>query len=322
MDCEAVRLALTAEYSEDTPEKRKWSVLGQSFGGFCCVTYLSFYPEGLREVFVFGGLPPLVDSPDEVYRRLLRTCVQRNEAYYAKFPQDVGAVKRIVAALRRYGDGSSVVLPSGGYLSARVFLQLGLSLGFHAGIDSVHEIVLRCDADLTQFGMLTRPSLGAIERALPFDEHVLYAVLHEAAYCQKKASNWSAERVMREEYGKQFSLDNEERILFTGETIHPFMFVSYTQLRALYEPARHIAKHTSWPDLYDLDQLSHRNTVPVYAAVYMHDAYVDYEFSMETSRKIKGCKVFVSNLLLHDAIRARADEVLAKVLSLRDDVLD
>lgn len=37
-DCEAVRQCLTADYPE---EKRKWSVIGQSFGGFCAVTYLS-----------------------------------------------------------------------------------------------------------------------------------------------------------------------------------------------------------------------------------------------------------------------------------------
>ncbi|GMF75568.1 unnamed protein product [Aspergillus oryzae] len=37
-DCEAVRRCLTVDYPED---KRKWSIIGQSFGGFCAVTYLS-----------------------------------------------------------------------------------------------------------------------------------------------------------------------------------------------------------------------------------------------------------------------------------------
>lgn len=41
-DCEAVRLALTEGWPE---ERKKWSVMGQSFGGFCSITYLSFYPE-------------------------------------------------------------------------------------------------------------------------------------------------------------------------------------------------------------------------------------------------------------------------------------
>lgn len=37
-DCEAIRLCLTEDYPE---EQRKWSIIGQSFGGFCAVTYLS-----------------------------------------------------------------------------------------------------------------------------------------------------------------------------------------------------------------------------------------------------------------------------------------
>lgn len=37
-DCEAVRKYLTTDYPE---EYQKWSVLGQSFGGFCATTYLS-----------------------------------------------------------------------------------------------------------------------------------------------------------------------------------------------------------------------------------------------------------------------------------------
>ena len=30
----------------------KWSVLGQSFGGFCATHYLSFYPDSLEKVFI------------------------------------------------------------------------------------------------------------------------------------------------------------------------------------------------------------------------------------------------------------------------------
>lgn len=37
-DCEAIRQCLLEDYPED---QRKWSIIGQSFGGFCAVTYLS-----------------------------------------------------------------------------------------------------------------------------------------------------------------------------------------------------------------------------------------------------------------------------------------
>lgn len=126
-DCEAIRKVLLAEYPA---EKQKWSIMGQSFGGFVSISYLSFYPEGLKESFIFGGLQPLVKSPDEVYRRLYKKVVQRNESYYRKYPEDVDRVKTIIKYLQRFGDGT-IKLPSEGHLTARRFQQIGLSLGFH-----------------------------------------------------------------------------------------------------------------------------------------------------------------------------------------------
>ena len=45
----------------------RWSVLGQSFGGFCAMTYLSFAPAGLREALITGGLSPIGRPVDDVY---------------------------------------------------------------------------------------------------------------------------------------------------------------------------------------------------------------------------------------------------------------
>ncbi len=54
----------------------RWSVLGQSFGGFTSMTYLSIAPEGLREAFITGGLSPIGRPVDDIYgatyRRLRR----------------------------------------------------------------------------------------------------------------------------------------------------------------------------------------------------------------------------------------------------------
>jgi hypothetical protein len=52
-------------------------VLGQSFGGMCAVTYLSFAPHGVREAFITGGLPGLTATPDDVYRHTYRTVAAR-----------------------------------------------------------------------------------------------------------------------------------------------------------------------------------------------------------------------------------------------------
>ena len=214
-DCEAVRQALTADYPE---EKKKWSIMGQSFGGFCSVTYLSFHPEGVRESFMFGGLQPLVTSPDDVYRRLYKKVIQRNEAYYTKYPDDVERVKAIMKYLKRFGDGK-IKLPSEGNLTRRRFRQLGIAFGFHGGLDMVHDIVLRASSDIEAFGILTRGSLSAIESGTKFDDNLLYAILHEPIYCMGKAPSWSAHRMM-DDY-PVFDLEKEEgEVYFTGEMIY------------------------------------------------------------------------------------------------------
>lgn len=45
-----------------------YQVLGQSFGGFCLLTYLSMAPEAIEAGIFTGGLPPLGRTPEEVYQ--------------------------------------------------------------------------------------------------------------------------------------------------------------------------------------------------------------------------------------------------------------
>ncbi|KAK0940378.1 hypothetical protein LTR29_008117 [Friedmanniomyces endolithicus] len=316
-DCEAIRQALTADWPE---EKKKWSIIGQSFGGFCSITYLSFHPEGLRESFIFGGLQPLVKSPDEVYRRLYRKVIQRNEAYYAKFPEDVARVKTIMNYLSRFGDGK-IKLPSEGTLTRRRFRQIGINLGFHGGLDMVHDIVLRAACDVESFGHLTRGTLSTIDQATSFDEHLIYAILHEPLYCEGHAPNWSAHRLMSEYRVFDLEKADDEPIYFTGEMIYSWMFEDYSELRKVQDTANRIAADSDWPALWNEEQLA-RNEVPVYAASYVEDMYVDFDLGMETARKIKGCKVFSTNVMFHDGMRSKMDEVFKQAFALRDDVVD
>jgi pimeloyl-ACP methyl ester carboxylesterase len=144
---------LTADYPE---KKKKWSLLGQSYGGFISTTYLSTFPGSLKEVFMTGGIPPLTNNPDEVYKNTYSECCdqslhmiianlvanyravekveERNKAYYAKFPSDIKNVWYIIDHLFK----EPVKLPSGGVLSARRFMMLGINFGAHGMVDAVH----------------------------------------------------------------------------------------------------------------------------------------------------------------------------------------
>ena len=100
----------------------KWSIMGQSYGGFCCFTYLSLFPESISEVIITGGVPPVQFKADDVYKATYQRTIERNLHYYDKYPRDQSKVVRIC----EYLNANKVVLPNGGTLSVERFQQLGL----------------------------------------------------------------------------------------------------------------------------------------------------------------------------------------------------
>ena len=101
----------------------------------------------------------------------------------------------------------------------------------------------------------------------------------------------------------------------------PWMFEDYSELRRLKDQAEMVAKFDDWPQVYDIEQLK-RNKVPVYAAVFTEDMYVTFELSMKTAQTIKGCKTYITNMMYHDALRSKMDEVFKALFALRDDSID
>ena len=306
---------MTAGFPE---EKKKWSILGQSFGGFCALNYLSRFPEGLQEVFTTGGLPPLVRDPRLVYDKLFRKVKQRNKAYYLKYSEDIHRVKDIV----RYIQKEDIKLPSGGKLSVLRLRQLGMYFGFHGTMDDVHEMITRFTSDLNQFGFFTRPTLEAFGAMIPFDTLPLYALLHEPIYARGNAPGWAADHSMSQypEFAKVL-VDGPEPILFTGEMVFRDMFKDFDELQGLLDTADRLAYAQDWSELYDEAQLA-KNEVPVYSATYIEDMYVDFDFAKDTASKIKGCKTFVTNVLYHDALVHKTDELMKELFALRDDTID
>ncbi|KAL2044873.1 hypothetical protein N7G274_002648 [Stereocaulon virgatum] len=332
-DCEAIRKTLTVDFPEG---KKKWSIIGQSFGGFCSVTYLSRFPEALREVFTTGGLPPLVRHPDQIYKHLFRKVAERNKVYYKKYAEDDHRIKDII----RHIENKDIRLPGGGRLSVLRLRQLGMSFGFHGTMDLVHEMITRFTSDLSQFGYFTRPTLTAFSNLLPFDLLPLYAMLHEPCYARGNAPNWSADRMMKQNPDfANSSPDSPNPVYFFGEMasalilpesirstntavqIFKDMFNDYDELTHLKETAEILETTDDWPELYDEAQLA-RNEVPVYSATYVEDMYVHFDFARDTASKIMNCKNFVTNVLYHDALVHKTDELMKQLFALRDDTID
>lgn len=99
------------------------------------------------------------------------------------------------------------------------------------------------------------------------------------------------------------------------------MFNDYDELINLKETAEILATTDDWPELYDEAQLA-RNEVPVYSATYMEDMYVHFDFARDTASKINNCHSFITNVLYHDALAHKTDELMKQLFALRDDTID
>ncbi|KAJ7032784.1 alpha/beta-hydrolase [Mycena alexandri] len=307
-DCEEIRKALIGD--KPNPEDRKWTVLGQSFGGFCAITYLSFFPEGLKEVFLAGGLAPLDDSPDRIYAAIIPILRKRNEIYYKKYPQDVKRVRDILT----YLEANEVTLPNGGRLSISRWLQLGIHFGMAGGIDRMHQIVFRVTNDLELFGRMTYKTLQMLEAKYSFDGNPIYAILHEPVYCNGHAPKWSASRVIANHnefsWSHVKSLADTEPIYFYGEMVFPDAFDDYVNLRPLKGAAEILANDSCWGPIYDVEQLRN-NEVKVTAAT-----YVEFGLAQETASVIKNAEQYITNQLVHDGITQDPKDVIQRLFQI------
>ncbi|HWM39433.1 MAG TPA: alpha/beta fold hydrolase, partial [Streptomyces sp.] len=273
-----------------------WSVLGQSFGGFCTLHYLCRAPHGLREAFFTGGLPPVGRHPDEVYRATYTTMLERSRRYYRRYPADRDRVLSLLELL----DSQDVRLPGGDRLTPRLFRQTGNILGMSDGAERLHYVLER-DPSSPAF----RHDVAA---SLPFSgRNPLYAAIHESSYADGHATRWSAQRVMPAEF-------EEDRALFTGEHVFDWMFTDYGELAPLREAAELLAEH-EWPPLYDTERLRDCQ-VPCAAAIYAHDAFVERAFSEETARLIPAMRTWITDEYEHNGLRADGDRVLDRLIGL------
>jgi pimeloyl-ACP methyl ester carboxylesterase len=267
-----------------------WSVLGQSFGGFATLAYLSSAPHGLREALFTGGLPPIGRHPDEIYRATYARVAERNRRYYERYPEDR---ERFLAA-----RDAAPVLASGDQLSHARLRQVGYLLGTGGGAERVHSI-LELPPD--------SPAFAHDAEAIPFARNPIYAILHESSYADGHVTNWSAERVMPDAYA-------EDPTMLTGEHVYPWMFDAIGALVPMREAAHVLAAH-EWPRLYDADVLA-ANEVPAAAAIYAEDMYVERAFSEEAAAQVRGLRAWITNEYEHDGVRAGGDHVLDRLIDL------
>ncbi len=281
----------------------KWQSLGQSYGGFLTLTYLSTAPEALSACYVTGGLTTPTPSADEVYRRTYPRVEAKTAEFYRRYPLEVHRVGQVADHLA----ANDVRLPDGDTLSVRRLQTLGIDFGMAPGFDRVHWLFDEAwAAEPDRTGSLSDQFLAEVAQRTSFDDNPLFAVMQESIYGNGAsaaggtgATDWAAERVRADH--PQFSPD-ERPMLFTGEMMYPWMFDEIRSLRPFKAVAEALAQHEEYTELYDARRLA-SNEVPIAAAVYYDDMYVDRGFSEDSNRDVGGVQLWMTNEYEHDGLR-------------------
>ena len=311
--------------------------LGQSFGGFCLMTYLSSIQNPPELMYFTGGIAPMNTPVREVYDRLWLRVRDRSWKYYEQYPGDVALVKKIVRKLLAHENSADpIILPSGGILTARRFLQIGLALGGSPGSSfaNIHSVINSAFVD-EDSDEISNAFLKRIDYEQSFDDAPLYFLLHESIYADGEgATQWAANQSYEGhvqanpefDYRVTCQEDNSNPTLFFGEMVFPFMAhgdfseLSNSGMRMLSEA---LAEKSDWLPLFCeanmraalIDKKKSRAA----AACYYDDMYVDFECAMKLVQRgcpLEGVKVYVTNEYQHSGLRDDGANIINKLAAM------
>ncbi|CAH6909730.1 Proline iminopeptidase [Vibrio chagasii] len=288
---------------------KQWSTIGQSFGGFCTLSYLSLFPKSLQRCYVTGGIPSIEREADDVYRATYKRVEDKNRAFFAQFPQAQAMCREI----SDYLLNNEVKLPNGQVFTVEQFQLIGINLGAGEANLPMYFTLESAFVEANGKKQLSYSFLNQMQQEQGYLTNPIYAILHESIYCQGTASNWSAHRV-REQY-PNFNYQSGSEFWFTGEMVYPWMFDQLETLKPLREAANILAEKSDWGTLYNAAQLS-KNTVPMACAVYADDMYVELDYSRETLANIPNSKAWITNEYEHNGLRADGERIVDKLMTM------
>lgn len=303
-DAEAIRIQLGID---------KWATLGQSFGGFCTLTYLSLFPNSLLHCYITGGIPSIKRSTDEVYQVTYQRVIDKNHAFFGQFPQAQVMCKEIALFLTK----NKVLLPNGQPFTVEQLQLVGINLGRGNANMGLYMLLESAFIDVNGSQQLSYAFLNQMQQEQSYLTNPIYALLHEQIYNQGEASNWSAHR-MRDAF-PQFNYARDNDFYFTGEMVYPWMFEQLETLKPLKEVALLLAQKEDWCDLYDAQVLAN-NQVPIACAVYADDMYVEFDYSRETLANIPNSKAWITNEYEHNGLSVDGEKILGRLIEMQQEI--
>ena len=289
----------------------KWTTLGQSYGGFLTMTYLSLYPQALAASFVTGGVMHIPGNAHELYEHTVPRMLAKSQQFYQRYPGD----KDRLAAIADYVATHEVTLPNGDPLTVRRLQMMGGDFGMKPSFERMHwtldSAFASADGSLSakKSGQAPNKEItltdGFLQEAMDLTStygNPLYWTLQEFIYANEDCGpiDWAAHDVI--EHSPEFAVDHRPLVLI-GEAALPEMFREDSSLKPFHAFVEEMMTDTRWGKIYDPDQLAH-NQVPVQCAVYFDDMYVDSTLQLDTLSRLSHSHAWVTNQYEHDGVRS------------------
>ncbi len=287
---------------------RQWYTIGQSYGGFLTLHYLSVAPDAVIGSVVTGGLPSIDPDAAGVYARTFGRVRAKNREFRARVPHLADRVAKVADVL----EASPVLLADGSRLTVRRLQTLGLDFGMKPGFDRVHWMFDEAFADRAET-RLSDTFLDTVHAATSFATNPLFIALQESIY-GTGPTGWAAQAARDRAANADFA-ESARPLLFTGEMVFPWMFEEIPALTGFRDGVDLLARTERPIDLYDHARLA-ANEVPIEAVVYADDMYVDAGLSLDTAGRVGALNAWVTNEFEHDGIRH--DGVVERLMAALD----
>ena len=289
----------------------RWVTLGQSYGGFLTLTYLSTFSGAVAASFTCGGIPHVPASADEVYAHTFPRMAAKTRLLYERYPEDQARLSLVADRLAARPEP----LPDGSPLTPRRLQTLGQGLGMKPGHERLHNLLDlafaagdgSAEAALDAAGgsvekvELSPAFLAGAWSATNVAANPLYWVLQEMIYGDGEMGRpiaWAAERA----WGEHPAFDTAARpLMLAGEACFPWMFEEMPELRPFAGAMDQLMADTSFGRIYDPEVLL-ANETPLQAAVYFDDLYVDSGLQLDTLSRVGASHAWVTNEFEHDGL--------------------
>ena len=292
------RSSATPSTSAASWARARGACSARASAGCASTTYLSIAPEGLREAFVTGGLPPLGPRIDDVYRATYARTLERSRRYYERYPDDRERVRALRRAPAR--PRTSACPSRRPARPPRRLRQLGGMLGMS---DGAEEPALPARAARRLARLPPRRRGGARLRAQPALRRAPRGVLGRR---RRDALVGASACCPPPTTTRPSSSPASTSIRGCSRTTARWRRCARPRTSSPRTSGRACTTPTAW----------RANEVPVAAAIYAEDMYVERAFSEETAAAIRGLRPWLTNEYEHNGLRADGARILGHLIDL------